>query len=86
MELIEHYKKIAEYGRLIANDYKKLQKCKTNLDRTSQLLEIECHKHKLHCLCVECGVADYSEDRYWEKKRWLDDYHERTVLFDKPNI
>lgn len=86
MDLIEHYKKIAEYGKLISNDYKKLQKCKTNLDRALMLLEIEQHKHRLHCLCVECWVADYSEHRYWEKIRVIDGFHERLVTFDEPKI
>ena len=84
--MTEHYKEIAKRAKIIAKDYAKLDKCKSNFDRASALLEIEQHKHKLHCLCVECGVADYSEERYWEKKRWLDDFHERTVLFDKPNV
>ena len=84
--MTEHYNEIAKWAKIVAKDYTKLNKCKTNLDRATAMLEIEQHKHKIHCLCVECWIADYDECRYWEKHRWLDDFHERLVNFERPNV
>lgn len=81
-----HYKQIARQAIIISKSYTLLWKCKSNLDRARTLQSIELQKHELHCLCVECWVADYEEYRYGEKKRSTDDFHQQLVLFRKPNI
>lgn len=82
----EHYKKIAEQAKIIIKKYNRLEKCKNSYDRAISLQDIEQSKHELHCLCVECWIAEYEEHRYWEKKRSTDDFHQQIVLFRKPNI
>ncbi len=62
---------------------KAVDKGNNQYDIFQKVLNIERLSHKLHCICVNAWIANYEEERYWEKKR-VNARNEVLVMFDKP--
>lgn len=82
-ELVKTYKKLDE-PRPINQDRKK--NSKKSLDIAYTMQYIERTKHEIHCLCVECWLALYEEERYGNKIMCTDNFHQQNINFRKPNI
>lgn len=84
IEQIDNIINIAKLLRKEKMQYDKARdKWNNQYDLFHKALSIEKVSHKLHCACVNWWIADYEEQRYWEKIR-INSWNEVLVNFEKP--